>query len=730
MAKHFLLGGKKVASVICALSSALLLMTSCTDTAPTDKPNQNASDVQIPAAGPATVVSTPAVPVIDVPVAAPVAAWDTIELLARTDPADPHNERFLDDWVFRLFTIDDTGRPTSPVYSGESGPGGGAIIGLPSYMFALPLVVSAYNEAFPVDCPEVETFSSPGAMAVEDETDCQCRVLEIFIPPYCHDKAVWLLGPFEDALWGFYRRAAERRGEAWNPSQVDCGTWLANLQLLILTDEITDELNELSDRDDMVFRDDALFSALQENTHLLTPTRPPICMAERRHNGGGMERADEIAALPVTIDDSVAPFQTEVFPDSDPIIIGTNGIVDSICGIGLVGNLAVNTINFAPTNSFFLDDADFMGTIHDQADIIENLDVSIFNTRLGNGRELDHDKYDDACALTSIIEFTNKDDDEQDILGKSGVTFTDLFGVGVNASVFLTSDGDDVVDDNDYWAIFYDSVSDLKTARAIGVELLGHRQVDFRDVLHMTFDPATDDLFLGLRADYEMNEEEVDGERAFLAYTIHTWDGSSPDGQEAARENIANCYEAADIWARQFFVTSDFQIRADECCIDEDCELDWLIPPLVAAEFAVRSQCFSNSRSNQRWRTEASGFWSMNTDHGVHGNVIVNPGWLAPDMDYEIYIQKFDEAVFKGPRTIRRTDDCGQLMAELPTLVEGDRVLLKSEDNCCDDYDLVIPCVPEFTGFAGAPGVPYIPVTLGPPPPPPVAVPVAGVPAP
>lgn len=105
----------------------------------------------------------------------------------------------------------------------------------------------------------------------------------------------------------------------------------------------------------------------------------------------------------------------------------------------------------------------------------------------------------------------------------------------------------------------------------------------------------------------------------------------------------------------------------------------------------------------------------MNSDHGVPGDVIVNAGWLAPNLDFEIYIQKFDEAVFKGPRTVRTTDDVGQLMVELPTLVEGDRVLIKAEDSCCDDYDLVIPCVPEFTGFAGAPGVPYTPVTVGPP---------------
>ncbi len=99
----------------------------------------------------------------------------------------------------------------------------------------------------------------------------------------------------------------------------------------------------------------------------------------------------------------------------------------------------------------------------------------------------------------------------------------------------------------------------------------------------------------------------------------------------------------------------------------------------------------------------------MNSIHGVSGNVIVNPGWLAPDQDFELYIQKFDEAVFKGPRTIKRSDSSGQLMVEMPTLVEGDRVLIKAEDHCCSDYEVVIPCVPEFTGFSGLSGYPYIP---------------------
>lgn len=728
MAKHFLFGGKQVVSVLCALSASLLLMTGCDDAAKkSNTPVADAHEGKVPVSSLPVDTTIPTPVIDDVPgpvVPGGAAGFDTIRLMVRTDPADPHNERFLDDWRFQVFTIDDQARPTSPLFYGETGPDGNALIGLPSYMFALPLLVSAYNDVLPLDENEGEEFG-------------QCRLYEIFIPPYCHDKAVWLLGPFEDALWRWYREAAERRAEAWNPSQVDCATWLTNLQNLILTDRIADELNELSDRDDMRFDPEALFLALQENQHLLTPTRPPICMAERRHNGGGMERGEIIdqEGEDLVIDDcgdidgcgSIYFGPTEVMPDEDNVIIDLgNGVVSDICDAPHWEDeqIVINGVAFAPTDHYVLDDQDFMGSVHDQTpDGILNLKVSVYNVRLGNGRELDHDKYDDACALTSIIEFTNKDDDEQDVLADSGVTFSNLFE-DLGSNVHLTSDGDAVVDDNDYWAIFYNDEDGDCEESVIAVELIGHRQEDFRDVLHMTYDTGSEDLFLGLRADYELNEEEVDGERAFLAYTIHVWDGSNPDGQRAVRTNIANCYEASDVWAREFFTTVDFDTREEECCFDGECEIDEVICPLEAAEFAVRSQCFSNSRANQRWRTDDAGLWSMNTDHGVHGNVIINPGWLAPDLDYEIYIQKFDEAVFKGPRTIRRTDDCGQLMAELPTLVEGDRILIKSEDNCCDDYDLVIPCVPEFTGFAGAPGIPYVPVTLGPVPLPPVPVPV------
>jgi len=84
-----------------------------------------------------------------------------------------------------------------------------------------------------------------------------------------------------------------------------------------------------------------------------------------------------------------------------------------------------------------------------------------------------------------------------------------------------------------------------------------------------------------------------------------------------------------------------------------------------------------------------------------------NSGWLGPDLNVEIFVEKFNNAVFQGPLTIRKTDDIGQLMVELPQIVEGDRILIRAQDNCCSDNDLIIPCVPEFTGYAGATSVAY-----------------------
>lgn len=709
MAKTFFSQGIKAKGVLSALFAALLLLQGCTDTAATDSDSVTDSNVVTnpPDGGvdPTDPTTDPTLP----PVVPPTAdmAWKTVQLMARIDPLNPENEQYLDDWRFQIYTIDDQARPTSPLYYGEVGPDGNGAVGLPAYMFSLPLVVNAYNDALPL------------ADVDNDDVD-ECRSFQIFIPPNCYDKSVWLLGPLEDALWRYYKVAAEKRAESWNPSQVDCATWLANLQQIILTDQVNGELEGISETDDMLFDATQLTEALQENQQLLTPTRPPICMAEYRHNGGSLERAAALGAGPWTLDDDQSPFgPVDVAPDDDDIIIGTNGLVDSICGLDFSASMTINTQTFNPTGKFELDDSDFMGTVHDQSDIVDNMDVSVFNVRLGNGRPLDHDKYDDACALSTLVQFTNTDNDEQDVLHESGVTFDDLFDNAVNdVAVYLTSDGDAVVGDNDHWAILYDAQSTAMQENALVVELLGHRQKDFRDVLHMTLGSTSDDLFIGLRADYQLNEETVDGELAYMGFTLSYWDGSTADGRSAIRTNIANCYEAADVWARQFFITQWFQTRSDECCAEDTCEIDSLIKPLVAAEWAARSQCFSNSRSNGRWQTEDVGFWSMNTNHGVGGNVIVNAGWLAPDMDFQIYIQKFDEAVFKGPRTIRRSDSCGQLMAEIPTLVEGDRVLIKAEDNCCDDYDLVLPCVPEFTGFAGEPGVPYVPATVAPDAPP------------
>ena len=735
MAKFFLMGGKKVVSAFFALSAGLLLITGCDNETPKD-PEKNpvsSNENRLPSNGMPinnNGIQQQVAPDVPPPVGL---GWSFIELMARTDPAEPENERYLDEWRFELVNIDDEARPLGPTYFGQSGPDGTALVGLPAIMFELPLEIVGYNE--------VGLQGFPGGLQNEEDDDedyGDCRLYEIFVPAYCYDKAVWLLGPFEDSLWDYYKRAAKHRGETWNPSQVDCGTWLANMQLLILSDRVSDELNDLSDQDGN-FRREYLIQALQENQQLLTPTRPPICMAERRHVGGGMDRGEIIHREgeddDFNIDEDQWPWRDEVDSEDgsqrhDPVIIELHSaMIEDICETHpwdfAVLKVNGSTFETGHDRSYILADNDFMGTVHDQTDTVPGIDVTVYNTRLGNGQELDSDIWDDACAVTEIIQFTNTEDNEQDLLAFTGVEFHNLFG-DAETRVWLTSDGDRTVDDNDYWAIFYTGDENCRE-KALAVEVIGHRQEDYRDVLHIFYNEDSEDLHVNLRADFELNEETIDGEYAFLAYTVSVWDGSNHDGRFAVRENIASCYLAADVWARQFFVTEEFNRRPDKannCCIDCDCEILEVICPLRAAEFAVRSQCFSNSRANQRWRTQEAGYWSINTDHGVPGDIIVNAGWLGPHMNFEIYIQKFDEAVFKGPRTIRTSDDIGQLMVEMPTLVEGDRVLIKAQDNCCSDYDLVLPCVPEFTGFAGLPGIPYVPVTLGPPPVPPVPVPL------
>lgn len=609
------------------------------------------------------------------------AEFKPIELMVRASPASPKNERFLDKWNIEIFNIGDQSHATGPSYFGQSDSSGIVSLNLPTSMHDAPLLVKAYNNLLALECAEYY-----------DES-CEHYSFEILIPASCAEKAIWLLGPVENAIWNYYKEASHHYAEAWNATQVYCETWLNTLQGLILTDLIADALHNSTKMDQ------ALITALQENPRFLTPTRPPICMAERRHNGGGMERAD-ILTSPFALQDLSWDFKNDV------ITIGDNGIVDNLCGLSLEGVLTVNGASFIPTKNYLLDEESFIGTVHDHDAIVPNINASVFNVKLGNGRELGTSAYDDACALSSLVEFRNTNDDEQDIKEGSGLTFTNLFGGSLNTNIYLTSDGDSVVDDHDTWAIFSRSYDFTGHERVLAVELLGHRQEDFRDVLALNFDSTTDNLTIGLRKDYELNEEEVDGEKAYLAYTIHVWDGSTEEGRYAMMRNAANCLEAADPWARQFFNTKDLETKIS---MEDGRSIDTAITPLRAAEFAVRSQCFSNSRANQRWQADEVGYWSMNSIHGVSGNVIVNPGWLAPDQDFELYIQKFDEAVFKGPRTIKRSDSSGQLMVEMPTLVEGDRVLIKAEDHCCSDYEVVIPCVPEFTGFSGLSGYPYIP---------------------
>lgn len=799
----------KAGCAFSALMAALLLLTSCGETAPKPGPNnvEPSTNELLPPVGlpdgPGPIgEGLPPPPVLN-----DVLSWDTIDLIVRVNPRHPEDEQFLGDWRLVAHNIDDQARPLGPSYFGEVGPDGTASLGLPGVMYQLPLEISAYNEALPCvgrhhrKCcnrrvgdhePELEplipTASGDNSGVVGDATGnaegdavanaegdaaaaldgevsadgscgCKCREghrehdicdedickddnhhrgcgshcngdscrhenkncrnFSIFVPPYCYDKAVWMVGPVESAVWDYYRRASRHRGEAWNASQVDCGTWLADLQLLILTDRISDELDREGEHGDRGFDPHALRLAFQENQQLLVPTRPPICMATNFHTGGTLHE-DKPIVLPIDlVPGSVFNDSHHNAPHGAPITIGTNAIVTNICGIPFDGEARVNNVAFAPTANFTLDSKDFIGTVHEQINTLPLLDVSLFNVRLGNGRPLDNDVWTDACALSTMYQFTNKADEDRELNPGTGTTFDDLYGPGVanQAVVFSTSDGDRIVDDDDTWVIFH-SIGDTKgEEQVIAVELLGHRSQDFRDALHITFNDQ-DDLFLGLRADYDLDDAGVDGELAFFNYTISVWDGSTSHGRNLIDNDIAACYEAADVWAREFFVTQDFH-KFDEninCCFDGKCHGCKTICPLRAAEFAVRSQCFSNSRANSRWQNDQSAFWNISSVKGAEPNVAINPGWLGPNLDFYLYIQKFDEAVFKGPRTVVRTDCHGQLLTAIPTLVEGDRILLKAIDSCCSDYDLVLPCVPEFTGFAGLPGVPYIPQTIGPPP--------------
>lgn len=610
------------------------------------------------------------------------------------DPTDA-NRVEMDGWHVQASNINDLAYGNGPTVTSEliEDPTG-FMLNLPKTMLQEPLVISAWNELLP-------------RRDIDGDGQLEYPSFEIFVPAGCWDMSAWVIGPAEDAVWRYYRRASALSANAWDPSRVDCVAWLDALQTLVATATVDNAVSLLVGSENMLLDDAVLIQAFQLNQNALVPTRSPICVAQDSSRDGAMQRGSAIdpGDFPSTIDNAAAPDGPfGPAPDSDPVVVGVDGMVDSICGLGLDVSLSVNGTPFSPSDHYVLDDPEFMGRVHDQSGIVPNMNVSAFNARAGNGKSLDAGDfasqiYDDACSITGLLQITNTDDNEQDVLVGTGVTLTELFGPGGSVAVYKTSDGDTTVDDNDHWVILHEVGDAQGRETVLAVELPGHRQEDFRDVLHMHL--TGQDLFLGLRADFELNEEEVDGEQGFMSFTLSVWDGSTVAGRTAVRRNVFNCYEAADPWARQFLVEKIFHTPPSH----KDWWVDAAVKPLDAAEFAVRSQCLSNGM-NASWQSPDSGIWSMNSTHGSNTNLTVPPGWLAPALDFEIYIQKFDEAVFKGPRTIRTSDRYGQIMAAVPTLVQGDRVLLKAEDNCCDDYDLVVPCDAEFTGFESVTGEP------------------------
>src|SRR5579871_1722541 len=467
---------------------------------------------------------------------------DSIQVTVRTNPLKPEEERFADDWHIQVHAMDDEGNVASPTYYGRTDHTGDATVAVPKYMYSQPLMMDAFNIVWP--------YTGLG------------QGYQIFIPPYCSDKALWLIAPFEDALWRYYKDAAARKGEAWNPSQVDCATWLNNLQLLSLTHEVNEELETKSLF--APFAREVLVRAFQNNHHLLVPTRAPICLAEWRHDGGDMTKGQPITTSStqthIALDDKTwLPSELNAAKDEDPILVDSrSGTVDQICRgqVAASSQIQVNGASVMPHEHHWLAEDDFLGTIHEQKSALPNLDVTVFNTRHSNGRPKGDSLYDDSCAVTSVVRFTNNDTSDYELDRGTGVYLYGLFGDGRRSEVHLTSDGDTIVDDDDQWVIFKNYNDD--GLRVLVVELLGQRQGDFADGLRMIYHPEPDNLFIGLNTKRELNESGLFGNSGYLKYTIHRYDNTDWEGFMTTFKDFANCYESADAWTKQYFNTAGY----------------------------------------------------------------------------------------------------------------------------------------------------------------------------
>jgi len=681
----------------------------------------------------------------------------------KLDPKHPQNEDFRSDWYVGVYNVDDHARPLGPTYFAGTDYSGKATIVVPYVMLGMPMVVTARNQAHPL--------APPGTLEMGHEI-----TLRAFVPANCHIMPI-MVDQLTNAAWVYYFRFFAQQGaENWNPSQVDCALWAKYSLALLKTHEIQDILSDIPDtRTKMISLLD-LIPPLQHYPQFIYKTRPPIFFAEQRHNGGGLDDGKllrphalqddeerfigqcENAKIP---DEFYAGNQLENLRSRNSVTVNEKGLLRSLCGIEHHDNLQpmrlrpkliVNDRDIKKADEqYTLDDKNFNGHIsyyRNDKNTLHDLNIRMASVRHTNGLPKDSDDFEEVCSVTIMTDFINTSDSNEDIKTGSGLLFRDLFdhdddqpsAAFDDAAIWYTSSGNRVVDNEDTWAILFDKspIVDHGLLHACGsqlfcdhpypvplcepfdrfsprydmvqffklhpnffphvieeafvVELLGFRKGDYRDNLHMVFNDDEEDLFIGLLADYELRPAQTDGEQANFATTITYLN------KQNMRPTLRACYQSADYLARQ---------QIDVLLLNKE------IPVVVAANMIAESRCFSNSAANQQWQDYRLGLFSMNGHKQVRPNLFIPSGWLGPDLTYELYLKKYDEAVFVGPIGYFHTQFFIGAVAEIPTATEGDEVMFVAQDACCNTFKVSMPAAPELTDLYPALGQKMLVDTTG-----------------
>lgn len=670
-----------------------------------------------------------------------------VKVEIKLDPKHPQNEDFRSDWYVGVYNVDDHARPLGPTYYAGTDYSGKASIIVPHAMLSMPMVVVARNQAHPL--------APPGTLEMGHEV-----TLRAFVPADCHMMPV-MVDQLTNAAWVYYFRFFAQHGaENWNPSQVDCALWAKYSLAFLKTNEIQDILSDIPDtRTKMISLLD-LIRPLQHYPQFIYKTRPPLFFAEQRHDGGGLDNGKLIKPHDNNDDEErfIGRFNYSGMPDefylenqlaslrnSSTMTVNKKGLLRSLCGLKQHENLhpmilrpelIINDrVVKKADEQYALDDKNFNGHIsyyRSDKNTLRDLNIRVATVRHTNGMPKDSDDFEEVCSATVMADYINTRDDNEDIKAGSGILFKDLFDhdddqpstVFDDTAIWYTSSGNRVVENEDTWAIFfdkspiiqggilhacgselfcdhpypvslcepfdrfsprYDMVQFFKLhpnfyphiiEEALVVELLGFRKGDYRDNLHMVFDEAEEDLFIGLLADYELRPAQTDGEQANFATTI------TYINKKNMRHTLRACYQSADYLARQ---------QIDVLLLNKE------IPVVVAANMIAESRCFSNSAANQQWQNYRLGLFSMNGHKQVRPNLFIPSGWLGPDLTYEIYLKKYDEATFVGPIGYFHTQFFIGAIAEIPTATEGDELMFVAQDACCNEFKVSVPAAPELT---------------------------------